>query len=101
MNMNVETIELFLNAIEEAGYSPRTYSGRAMYGKQCVGVPLERWQSDIDFVLDVIEAMHGVEGLSSRVMRDSRSDSMGRGSILYWPTMRWPEGRDAKKDVMC
>ena len=95
-------VEQFLDAIEGAGYTPRSYSGRGMYGKVCVGVDLERNQSEADFVLDVMaylletatEDVHAGYLLEQvDLMRGSRGDSMGLGSIIYWPNLPWPEGR--------
>src|SRR6185369_5502013 len=69
----------------------RSYSGRCMYGKTCLGLDVERdfnpiWlgvrlaevaqdESDPNSALDdLLEQTHGM-----------RSDSMGLGSIFYWP----------------
>lgn len=50
----------------------RRYSGRGMFGKQCVGVGVS-----------VSYAQHykGVQGRSGTV------DAMGLGAIIYWPTV--------------
>jgi len=36
------TSEKLIEAIEDAGYEARSYSGRGMYGKCCVGVEINR-----------------------------------------------------------
>jgi len=54
------------------------YSGRAMYGKTCVGVIA-------DNPVTVIERM-ALLGLTGAKM-----DDMGRSSIVYWPDLKTPE----------
>src|SRR3989304_5773723 len=44
----------FVEVIEDAGYEMRTYSGRGMYGRQCVSVALDRDTSIGMFVCDVL-----------------------------------------------
>lgn len=70
--MNTEDL---IEALDNAGYDHRAYSGRAMYGKQCVGVNLE---NDIDLwrlARDLIDLEIG----------PPKTDSMGLGIIAYWP----------------
>lgn len=73
-----------LGAIADAGLQDNQlrpdYSGRAMYGADCLG-----------FVYDDLgEVFEFVAALSAIVEDDSwsttaRQDSMGRSSIVYWP----------------
>ena len=93
--------------IELTDYTPRKYSGRAMYGKQCLGVEIDRYESPYEFFAALIEnaAEEAVERLDdegevavydtfeevSRMMRRTRSDSLGLGMILYWPHIPWEE----------
>jgi hypothetical protein len=75
---------------------PRSYSGRGMYGKQCVGVTLDGDGSSFQlgaavsaafFDLDEDEALDNIADLARlRVCEDS----MGRGVIVYWPSVEWP-----------
>jgi hypothetical protein len=67
-------IELLENSL---GLRPRSYSGRGMMGKECVGVSIHH--------LDELDGLHW-EG--------KRTDSLGRGLIVYWPSMPWPAGRE-------
>lgn len=59
--------------IEASGRKPRSYSGRGMFGRECVGVSLRRGD-------------YG-EGLPSA---GQRRDSLGLGEIAYWPSVKWP-----------
>jgi hypothetical protein len=53
---------LLCEAIEEAGYSPRSYSGRAMYGRDCVGVEVPRSESGFTLCAKVIRAVFDLHG---------------------------------------
>lgn len=68
------TTDELIKAIKEAGYEPTAYSGRAMYGKYCVAVHLDRYDNG--------------ESLPSD---GARFDDMGRGSVIYWPHHPAPE----------
>jgi hypothetical protein len=58
-----------------AGYRVRSYSGRGMFGKECVGVSLERGQ----------ELTVNVKAASF--------DQLGMGQIAYFRGYEFPEGR--------
>lgn len=64
-----------IEAIKAADLRPRSYSGRGMYGERCVGVSLDY--------------LGQADGLP---LSGSRTDSLGLGIILYWPSAKWPEG---------
>lgn len=84
--------------LRDAGYEPRSYSGRAMYGRNCVGVETERYKSAFvvcaelcrealnmlgqDEACDFIEALADV---------DVAEDSMGLDSIVYFKNIDWPK----------
>lgn len=94
MNITKDDIEqLFANLGQ--GYDVTwTYSGRSMYGKQCLAVTLEQYDSPTQFMFQL-----GFE--ISELNRDNeypdydmyelfcspREDSMGRGSVIYWPSI--------------
>lgn len=110
----METIGLQLDTHDEptlqhivtiAGYDVRSYSGRGMGGIQCLGVDLEAGKSLATFTADLLaqvaslvtsnmnghdvdyfhEAMDAViEGL-----RKAQTDSMGRGTIIYFPGVKY------------
>ena len=87
---NQEKVKKFIEALEDAGYDPKPYSGRGMFGKQCVSVSEED-----------VTAWDIAHGLWYLVPEDEhldvpepRQDSMGLGIVLYWPSYEWPEGRD-------
>lgn len=71
-----------IDAIEDAGFEARDYSGRAMFGSVCVGVDL-----DSDGDLWRLATALGEAGIN---VGAPRTDSMGRGIIAYWPSIKWP-----------
>lgn len=62
-----------IKAIDETGRLARSYSGRFMYGKECVAVKLYRGDSGADLP-----------------KAGQRRDSLGLGQIAYWPAAEWP-----------
>lgn len=78
--------------IREAGHEPRSYSGRVMYGRQCVGVttddPFALIGDMLQAVMDRGEADGELEMIRT-LLKDTRTDSMGRSSIVYWPEVEW------------
>ena len=78
---NVDPEEL-VTAIQDAGYEPRSYSGRAMYGKQCVAVTLD---SDAD-----LWALAWEFGARDIEPGPPKTDSLGLNVIAYWPHIEWP-----------
>jgi hypothetical protein len=78
----------FQALLDEAGIESHSYSGRAMYGKECLAVDLDG--SLGDFVANVIEETHAQvvgENLEaiSEAFRSMKTDSMGRGIVVYFP----------------
>lgn len=84
-----------IEAIENAGHQARSYSGRGMYGRECVGVtindPFELYADLLEAATDGCneEEMQGVVNGIADLMRNTRTDSMGRSMIVYWPNMEW------------
>lgn len=76
-----------ITALEDAGYEPRSYSGRGMYGKECVAISGE----DVS-AWDVARALW-FNNLDEEDMDvpEPRQDQMGLGTVLYWPSYRWPQ----------
>jgi len=82
-----EEVNNLIEALEEAGYEPRSYSGRGMYGKCCVSVSgddVSEW--------DIARALwfnnFDQEDLD---IPAPRQDQLGLGIVLYWPSFEWPK----------
>lgn len=88
----------FYNQTEDTDATIRTdYSGRGMYGAQCVGVVTSRLGDALVFAWavaitlaeqDLIDDVYfDSEDVFSAVARDIEQDSMGRSAIYYWPML--------------
>lgn len=77
-------------ACENAGYTVRSYSGRGMYGRSCIGVECE---NPVKAAFEIAAAMtvdyDDCEEWLSELARDASTDSMGRDAILYFPSVGW------------
>lgn len=84
--MDVDDI---VQVIEDAGYHVRSYSGRGMYGEECLGVvcdsPIYMCASvmaraaSYGYHLDDLVALFG----------KSREDSLGLSAIIYFPSITY------------
>ena len=75
-----------IKRLEEKGYKVRSYSGRMMFGRYCVGVTVPRYE---------------IEAVTKAVRKAVAStDNMGLDYIVYWPHLVWaPEfDRDEEED---
>lgn len=68
----------------------RSYSGRGMYGRSCLGIETD----DIgDVFAAVLEELEGEEDTQDiqLAFKDMRTDAMGRSTIVYFPTVPFVE----------
>jgi len=69
--------ELYQICMRINGEFRSDYSGRAMYGRECIAIVVdENWQAD------KIEAE-----CKSLHLPDPTWDSMGLGAVAYWPSL--------------
>lgn len=61
-----------IDAIANRELQPRSYSGRGMYGRECVAC--------------AVESGSDLEGLPKA---GAHVDQLGRGYIVYWPAAEW------------
>ena len=86
---------------EKAGYETRSYSGREMYGKFCLGVILEDNESVVRCMSNVLDAIRVEDPDTMADMLDTLAyglrrgqiDSLGLGLILYFPGIKF-EGEE-------
>lgn len=81
-NCAVERLRLVANTVNGR---VRSYSGRCMYGRECLAIVC-------DHATDCIEAA-AAEGF-----RGASQDSLGLRVIVYWPRMEIPEGFEIEED---
>ena len=80
------TSKEFIAALEDLGMEPKAYSGRSMFGRYCVGVDVEYPSDAFRLGFEVAAASPGCE-----YPGDPNADAMGKGIVLYWPNLDWPE----------
>lgn len=83
-----ESTQILSDIIEDAGFDLRTdYSGRGMFGAECIGFTFEG--ESMNATADLMAATQGdldrVQELAD-ALRGAKLDSMGRGSIMYFPS---------------
>lgn len=76
-----------LQLILEAAFDGvRSYSGRAMFGRPCLGVDTGDVGEVFAAVLEAVEGDDDTHDLQD-AFRNMRTDAMGRGTILYFPNV--------------
>ena len=77
--------------LETNGYDCQSYSGRAMYGKTCLGVVISSEQSQFEMGLMVGLGLVDCWAGDIEAVKNVRSDSMGLGTVVYWPNIEYDE----------
>lgn len=84
--------------IEAAGFDPGPYSGRGMYGKQCVGFPLtgpsraDAFKAAIEIVAQAAAGEDAEKIFRVLVaLRRVATDDLGLGAIIYFPRLAWKD----------
>lgn len=110
--MKVDVAEV-VELMEDAGLEPRNYSGRAMYGKQCVALEADRGVSAVTPVVELLQtaAEYWLNEPTDEDERDrgwkkflelcaalkgAREDAMGLGGVVYWPHLAWPGSHERR-----
>lgn len=89
--------------IEAAGYETRSYSGRGMYGKECLAFTVDGRAEEFAVAADLMDAAIGSGEYFikpvAKAMRGIRTDSLGLGTVFYFPSvsvdgLRFQEAED-------
>lgn len=84
--------------LEEAGLDPYPYSGRGMFGKQCVAVTVSSiGRLFADVLLSVESTGANAEELSE-VFEGMRYDNMGHDYVFYFPRVGWSGDEDLDEE---
>lgn len=88
--------------IEDDGeYSVRSYSGRGMYGKSCIGITVD-FSRDVVKVIDLIIRDFLLADQEDDSYQDFiynySQDSMGLGMIMYFPSFPPPDEMDEEEE---
>ena len=75
-----------------------------MYGKTCLGVELDRYMPQTTFIANVLEDIADEDECAemlvefAHALRNSKSDSMGLGTILYFPDIPFEGSEDEDEE---
>jgi hypothetical protein len=96
---------------EEANFPCRSYSGRAMYGKECLGVTIERGQDVGMLFANIVDGLYELVAHDHEedhheqafldvadAMRAMRTDNMGLGTIVYFPGVEFVGDGDEEEE---
>jgi len=97
------------SACESLGFDVRSYSGRAMYGRKCLGIEVDRYTSSASVAMKLAFQLleDGEEDVLERLASfEWCEDSMGLDGILYLPRLVWipseeDEDCDCDEDESC
>jgi len=80
--------------------TPRTYSGRAMYGEQCFGIDAPNMREVAKFLCGLTNAL-GEDGFEDAVEFAARmeTDSMGLGIVAYFPGVTFADDQDEDSEL--
>lgn len=104
MFLTQKQLDLLENFADQNDYEFRDeYSGRGMFGKECVAFVIEESHIKFAMKLQTMLSTSGEEALSLQMQRNCATDSMGKyGTIVYFPTVQTegaPTGHaDLKKE---
>ena len=73
--------------LEDNDYECRSYSGRGMYGKECLGVTIDSDKNIFSIGLMVGQELGHNDYIED--IDDVRYDNMGLGTIIYWPRIKY------------
>ena len=85
-----ETDRLYELAASLKGRFRTDYSGRGMSGEKCVGIDVYSAPEMMKFGIELTEILGRERALA--MARATRTDSMGRGMIVYFEGWQAPEG---------
>ena len=91
-----EDIEIFESIAEHAGIELHGYSGRGMYGRECYAISVQEG-TVCEMVADLLDGCCADLGdceVLATFLRNAREDSLGRGSIVYFPSAAWQENEE-------
>lgn len=88
VTLNSQQLEALEEHVSDVGGEMCSYSGRAMYGEECLGITLDDTADAFRLALLIDR-----DDLAMTLM-SPKFDSMGKGIIIYFPEVIAPEGLD-------
>lgn len=75
---------------EGMAYEVHSYSGRGMFGNRCLAVTCDNpsgWIAEVFLYLAENKTPYEEIAKVAEILKDSRTDSLGRASVVYWPAI--------------
>lgn len=89
------------DVLEQLGYEVRSYSGRGMYGARCLGVVVDADVPIFKVGMEVgAELERCCNGRWSDSFEKARTDNLGLGTILYFPSVEYSEEEYEDEDEL-
>ena len=83
MNDTQAMVAALIDAAHEAEVRMHAYSGRGMFGARCLGVEVNNFGQAAEFFVALAQED---TDLAWRLSRSLRTDDLGRGMIVYFPS---------------
>jgi hypothetical protein len=95
----MSTTKAIREACERLDVEVRSYSGRAMYGKKCIGFVVSRGMAAAQFAFNLAIELaaddeDGPEAIEEFHGRTWCQDSLGLDTIVYVPGVKWEDEGD-------
>ncbi len=101
--MNEMNLERIKEIFRDCDLTPRSYSGRGMYGRNCLGVvcgnPMADLLQVVSSVAENAEDPQEVADFINTLGRPS-TDNMGRDAIVYFEALPWEDSPDEVVEEM-
>lgn len=87
----------FQDMVEEVGYETRSYSGRGMFGQQCLAIICDNTGKLFSDLIDFVECNFNSEERSdmysdiSQAFSHMKEDTLGRGTVVYFPQIKFQD----------
>ncbi len=92
----------FVKEFTDGGSIHTTYSGRSMYGKTCFGFTVEN-RTELRIAMQFVHELKNksFDDFADELLAKydgTKTDSMGRKTILYFPHFEWNPEEDDQED---
>ena len=95
--MSKSELQLGLERLrDDMGFEIRSYSGRGMYGKNCLAIVC--YSNDIYPIMFALGQGDTDHNIYYEIIQGTRSDNMGLSNVYYWPRVGYVESDDDKED---
>jgi hypothetical protein len=81
----------FQELLEDNGYDTRSYSGRAMYGQECLAVTVDDVISSTWAIATLLAEYNAEAEEKIPEPKGMRYDNMGRSYVIYWTRVPYVE----------